>query len=196
MIRLGILGSTRGTSMQAIMTAIDKKKLAAKIAVVLSNREDALILDKAQQHQIPAFFIDPTGLQREQYDQLLTAKLHAFEVDYVLLIGYMRILSAPFIADWPHKIMNVHPSLLPAFANKMDKAVHQAVLNAGLSETGCTVHEVTENVDSGPIILQKKCAVFRDDTVETLKARVQELEGAALIEAVGWALAQQNITPE
>ena len=92
---------------------------------------------------------------------------------------------AEFIAKWRNKIINVHPSLLPAFAGGVDQDVHQSVLKAGLKETGCTIHWVTEAVDAGPVIIQKKCPVFLNDTVDTLKKRVQGLEGEALVEAVG-----------
>jgi phosphoribosylglycinamide formyltransferase-1 len=159
-------------------------KLKAEVALVISNKPDALILDRARSSHLPAQFIDPTGLSREDYDAQVSAVLHEKAIDFIVLIGYMRILSAPFVHEWQHKIMNVHPSLLPAFAGKMDLAVHEAVLAAGVAETGCTVHYVTENVDAGPIIVQKKCAVLPDDTALLLKQRVQQLEGAALVEAV------------
>ena len=98
----------------------------------------------------------------------------------LLSVGYMRILSAEFVTEWNNKVINVHPSLLPAFAGKMDLEVHQAVLD----ETGCTIHYVTPEVDEGPVLLQKKCAVLKNDTAESLKNRVQLLEGAALVEAI------------
>lgn len=192
MINLGILGSTRGTSMQGIVTAIEDKVLSARVTVVLSNREDALILTKAREKQIPAFFINPINLSREQYDEYLSNTLRDHQVDYVLLIGYARIISAPFIATWRHRILNIHPSLLPAFANKMDRAVHEAVLQAGITETGCTVHEVTEDVDEGPIILQKRCPVLPGDTIDTLKDRVQQLEGKALVEAIQYLIRKRE----
>jgi phosphoribosylglycinamide formyltransferase-1 len=195
MLKIGILGSTRGSAMQPIIAAQESNQLKAELVVVISNQEDALILDKARQHHIPACFLDQAKLKRADYDALLSNKLKEYAVDYVVLIGYMRILSEPFIAAWRHKVMNVHPSLLPAFANKMDRAVHQAVLEAGVRETGCTVHEVTERVDEGPIILQKKCPVFDNDTIDTLKARVQSLEGQALIEAIQiMALTKRDVT--
>jgi phosphoribosylglycinamide formyltransferase-1 len=106
------------------------------------------------------------------------------DVELVVLIGYMRILSPEFVTAWENKIINVHPSLLPDFAGGMGNAVHQAVLDAGKAETGCTVHYVTEEVDAGPIVVQKRCAVLPDDTVESLKVKVQELEAVALIEAI------------
>jgi phosphoribosylglycinamide formyltransferase-1 len=128
--------------------------------------------------------VDPTGISREQFDQRLSDILRQHDVNLVVLIGYMRILSDAFVQAWEKHIINVHPSLLPAFAGKMDKEVHKAVLASGVKETGCTVHYVTPQLDAGPIILQKKCPVLPDDTIDSLKQRVQDLEGLALVEAV------------
>lgn len=179
MRHLAILGSTRGTSMLALIDAIQQKKLDAKIEVVISNKSDAPILQRAQENGLPFF-----SVEAKNPDALISQILRAHKVDVVILIGYMRILSNEFVNEWRNKMINVHPSLLPAFAGGMDGKVHQAVLDAGVTETGCTVHYVTEEVDAGPILVQKKCAVLPGDTVESLKVRVQELEGVALIEAV------------
>ncbi len=184
MIRLGVLGSTRGSNLSALTDAIKRKKLHASIEVVISNKSDALILERAREQRLRAQFIDSSELSRDAYDRRVSAALHAYQVELIVLIGYMRILSAEFVREWQGKIINVHPSLLPAFAGKMDLDVHAAVLAAGVSETGCTVHHVTEEVDAGPIVLQKRCEVLSDDTAETLKARVQQLEGEALVEAI------------
>ena len=185
MIRLAVLGSTRGTNLTAINDAITRRKLDAEIEIVLSNKPDALILERAREYRLRAQFMDSAGLSREEYDKRVSAALRSYDVQLLVLIGYMRILSADFVREWQGKIINVHPSLLPAFAGKMDLDVHQAVLAAGVTETGCTVHYVTEEVDAGPILLQKKCAVQPGDSAESLKARVQQLEGAALTEAIG-----------
>ena len=176
MIRLGILGSTRGTVMLSLISAIKEKRLAAEIAVVCSNRVGAGILENATSHGLIT--------QCESDDQKISDILKKYQVDLVVLIGYMKILSAGFIDVWRERVINVHPSLLPAFAGGMDQNVHQAVLNAGIKETGCTVHFVTEKVDEGPILLQKKCRVLPEDTVDSLKARVQVLEAVALIELI------------
>jgi phosphoribosylglycinamide formyltransferase-1 len=184
MRRLAVLGSTRGTDMQAIIDAIANQTLLASIEVVISNKQDAYILERARLHQLNAVFVDPACLSREEYDKKLVAVLSQYQVDLIVLIGYMRILSNHFIVHWRNKIINVHPSLLPAFAGGMDNNVHQAVLNAGVKETGCTVHYVTEDIDAGPILIQKRCAILVDDTVESLKSRVQKLEAEALIEAI------------
>jgi phosphoribosylglycinamide formyltransferase 1 len=182
--QLGILGSTRGTVMLDLFEAIQHKQLDANISIVLSNKSDAMILENARKHGCHALFVDPNHLTREAYDRQLSHALQEAQVDLVVLIGYMRILSGEFLKIWHDKVINVHPSLLPAFSGKMNHDVHQAVLDAKIKETGCTVHYVTEEVDSGPILVQEKCRVLPGDTVERLKARVQALEGVALIAAI------------
>lgn len=184
MIHVAILSSTRGTNLTAIVEAIQQKKLPASIDIVLSNKREAQILDRAASYGLRTQFVDSMGLTREAYDQKLSVLLQQYAVDLLVLMGYMRILSAAFVAEWKNKIINVHPSLLPAFAGKMDLDVHRAVLESGVKETGCTVHYVTEEVDAGPIILQKKCSVLPLDTPEILKKRVQQLEGEALVAAI------------
>ena len=184
MKRLAVLGSTRGTNLQPIYAAIQSRQLNASLEIVISNKADAFILSRARELGLPTEFVNPTDLTREEYDKRVSALLKHHQIDLVVLIGYMRILSDDFIRAWRQKIINVHPSLLPAFAGMMDLAVHDAVLKAQVPETGCTVHYVTEVVDGGPIILQKKCKVLADDTPETLKARVQVLEGEALVSAI------------
>jgi len=121
---------------------------------------------------------------REEYDRRLDVLLKKSGAELILLIGWMRILSPWFCAAWENRVINVHPSLLPEFAGGMDTDVHAAVIKAGRKESGCTVHIAAPEVDSGPIILQKRCPVLEDDTPQTLKSRVQKLEGEALIEAV------------
>ncbi|QMT61755.1 phosphoribosylglycinamide formyltransferase [Legionella sp. PC997] len=184
MIRIAVLGSTRGTNLNALVAAIEQHHLAASIELVLSNKEDALILEKAANFGIQSMFANPQGLSRTEFDNYLSAILKQHQIELIVLIGYMRILSAEFVSQWENKIINIHPSLLPAHAGLMNLDVHQSVLDEADTETGCTVHFVTEQVDAGPIILQKKCPVFPGDTAELLKARVQELEGLALIEAI------------
>lgn len=184
MIRLAILGSTRGTNLTALVEAINQKILNASIKLVISNKTDALILEKGQQFNLKTRFVDPKNLSAEAYDEVLSAILTEHKIDLVVLIGYMRILSAKFVKTWESKVINIHPSLLPAHAGLMNLAVHQAVLNAGEQASGCTVHFVTEELDAGPIILQKICPVLKEDNAEDLKARVQQLESTALVEAI------------
>jgi len=183
-LKLAVLGSTRGTDLQAIIDAVSAGQLSASIEVVLSNKEDAFILERARNHSLNAKFLDQNGWSRVEYDQQLSTTLKQYSPDLILLIGWMKILSREFVHEWKGKIWNVHPSLLPKHAGGMDLNVHQAVLDAHETETGCTIHEVDAEVDSGKIILQKKCAVESGDTAETLKAKVQKLEGEAFIEAL------------
>ncbi len=184
MIQLGVLGSTRGTDLQAILDAIKSGDLNADVSVVLSNRKNAYILKRAENHSVPALFISHKGKPREEFDSEMTVVLKEHNVDLVLLIGFMRILSAEFCQEWHNKLLNVHPSLLPKYAGGMDTNVHEEVLKNGDTETGCTIHFVTEEVDGGPILIQKKCPVYDNDNVDTLKGKVQALEGRAFVEAI------------
>ena len=184
MIRLGVLGSTNGTDLQAILDAISGRKLNANVAVLISNRANAYILERARNHNVPAFFISHKKKTRKEFDTEMTAVLKKHNVDLVLLIGFMRILSAEFCREWQDRILNVHPSLLPKYTGGMDMNVHTEVLKNGDKETGCTIHFVTEELDAGPILVQKSCRVETDETVQSLKAKVQALEGVAFIDAI------------
>ena len=184
MINIGVLGSTKGTDLQAILDAIHSKNLNATVSTVISNRKNAYILDRAKDHGVPFYFISHKGKDRKNFDAEMTGVLKKHEVDLVLLIGFMRILSSSFCREWRDRILNVHPSLLPKYAGGMDTNVHEEVLKNKDKETGCTIHFVTDELDSGPILIQKKCAVEEGDTVETLKSKVQALEGEAFLEAI------------
>ena len=183
-IKLGILGSTNGTDLQAILDAVAYGELNAEVSVVLSNRKSAYILERAQNNNVPAFFLSHKEKTREEFDSEMTTVLKDHKVDLVLLIGFMRILSPVFCREWKDKLLNVHPSLLPKYAGGMDTNVHEEVLKNGETEAGCTIHFVTDEVDGGPILIQKRCFVESDDTVESLKTKVQKLEGKAFIEAI------------
>ena len=183
-IKLGILGSTKGTDLQAIIDSIDLKKLDAIVEVVISNSSNAYILERATKHNIPTFFISHLDKEREQFDDEISTILKKYKVDLVLLIGFMRILSATFCREWKGRILNVHPSLLPKYAGGMDTNVHEEVIKNRDVETGCTIHFVTEAVDAGPILIQKKCSVDPNDTPDSLKKKVQSLEGKAFIDAI------------
>ena len=191
MIKLGVLGSTRGTDLKAIIDSINKKELGAEIVVVISNKKGAYILERAKQNKIPYVFISHKGKNREEFDGEITSVLKKSEVELILLIGFMRILSAGFCHVWRDRLLNVHPSLLPKYAGGMDVSIHEEVLKNRERKTGCTVHFVTEDVDKGPILIQKSCPVDDNDTVETLKTKVQQLEGAAFVESI--KLIQNNI---
>lgn len=185
-LRIGILGSTRGTSMQPIIDAIEQNALNAKIVIVISNKIDAGILSKARKHNIQASYvpentIDGIRKKRNDFDDEVSSILQLHNVKLVLMIGYMRIVSNNFCKLWKNRCVNVHPSLLPDFSKGMDLDVHSAVINSGKKESGCTIHFVTEDLDEGPIVYQLTCAVKPNDTPLSLKNRVQLLEGEAFI---------------
>jgi phosphoribosylglycinamide formyltransferase-1 len=179
--RLGILISGRGSNMEAIAENIAQGKLSAEIVVVISNRPDAPGLEIAHRRGIEALPIPSKGLDRTVYDQMLIDALQKHSVDLVCLAGYMRMLSSAFIRAFPNRILNIHPSLLPAFPG-LD-AQHQA-LEHGVRLSGCTVHFVDEYLDAGPIILQAPVPVLDDDTVDTLSARILREEHRIYSEAL------------
>jgi phosphoribosylglycinamide formyltransferase-1 len=168
-VRLGILISGRGSNFEAIANQIARRKLDAEIAVVISNRANAPGLEIARQRGIPMRVIASAGMERATYDKLLIEELKTHEVDLVCLAGFMRLLSAGFIRAFPDRVLNIHPSLLPAFPG-LD-AQRQA-LEYGARITGCTVHFVDEFLDSGPIVIQSAVPVLDADTVDLLSARI------------------------
>ncbi|WP_071663076.1 phosphoribosylglycinamide formyltransferase [Francisella frigiditurris] len=183
-LNLVILGSTRGSNMQAIIDAIQNQELNAHISLVISNKKEAYILERAKSNNIENIFISAKNKTREEYDKIVADEINKYKPDLILLIGYMRILSKDFVNSFKNKILNIHPSLLPKHPGLMDLAVHQAVIDAKDQETGCTIHEVTEEVDNGKIILQLKCKVDKTDSAEELKEKVQELEKKAWIQVI------------
>ena len=184
-LRVAVLGSTRGTAMQGILDALAAHTLeGVQLVRVLSDKVTAPILDRATKYKIPTLFVDPKGKTREAFDEEVTAFLREDRVDLILMIGYMRIVSDAFVKTWHGRMLNIHPSLLPKHAGLMNRAVHEAVLNAKETETGCTIHQVTEEVDGGAIVLQKTCPVLPGDTVDALKDRVQSLEQQAFVEVL------------
>ena len=182
-MRLGILISGRGSNFEAIANSIARKKLDAEIAIVISNRANAPGIEIARERGIPLRIILSAGMDRETYDKLLIDELQTHEVDLVCLAGFMRLLSADFIRAFPNRVLNIHPSLLPAFTG-LD-AQRQA-LDYGVRVTGCTVHFVDEYLDSGPIIVQSAVPVLDSDTVETLSARILLQEHVIYPKAIGY----------
>src|SRR5580658_5828808 len=164
--RIGVLLSGRGSNFEALAESMEAGRIPnAEIAIVVSNREGAPGIEKAKSRGIPTQVIPSKGLEREAYDRQVAAALQDAKVDLVCLAGYMRLLSPFFIAAYPRRILNIHPSLLPVFPGL--EAQRQA-LEHGVKFTGCTVHFVDENLDAGPIVLQAGIAVHDDDTQETL----------------------------
>ncbi len=181
MKRLGILISGRGSNFEAIAANIAAGKLPAEIALVVSNRPEARGLETARSLGLPAVCVPSKGLDREVYDRMVLAELRRHKVEIVCLAGFMRLLSANFIREYPNRILNIHPSLLPAFPG-LD-AQRQA-LEHGVKITGCTVHFVDEHLDAGPIILQAAVPVLDNDTVESLSARILREEHRIYSEAL------------
>ena len=184
MIKVGVLGSSNGTDLQPVLDEIANGKLEATVSVAISNIQNAYILKRAEKNGVPSFYISHKNQTREQFDSKITQLFLKYEVQLILLIGFMRILSSKFCLDWKDKILNVHPSLLPKYAGGMDISVHEEVIKNKDRETGCTIHIVTEKLDSGPILIQKKCSVSPLDNAKTLKEKVQKLEGDAFLEAI------------
>ncbi|MES2998051.1 MAG: bifunctional phosphoribosylaminoimidazolecarboxamide formyltransferase/IMP cyclohydrolase [Pseudomonadota bacterium] len=189
MFNIAILGSTRGSHLPALAAAATTT-LPAKIALVISDRQDAVILDRAKTLNVPSHYLDAKGLTREAYAKKLDRILQQHRIDVILLLGFMRILDGSLTEKWQGRILNVHPSLLPRYAGLMDFQVHHAVLANGDSETGCTVHEVTDIVDGGKILVQKRCSISPEETPESLKTKVQVLEKQALLEALHLCLSR------
>jgi len=179
--KLGILLSGRGSNFEAIARNVAAGTLSAEIAIVVSNRDDAPGLATAKRMGLNTRCIASKGRLREEHDADMVAALRGAGVELVVLAGYMRLLSKEFIHAFPQQILNIHPSLLPAFPG-LD--AQQQALDYGVKVTGCTVHFVDEHLDHGPIITQRTVAVMEDDTVETLSARILEQEHIAYSEAI------------
>lgn len=179
--RLGILLSGRGSNFLALQTAIDRGELPARIALVVSNLPEAPGLAWARELGLPAIAIPHQGARRQEHEERVLAALREARVDWVCLAGYMRLLSPGFLAAYPQRILNIHPSLLPAFPGVDAQA--QALAH-GVKVSGCTVHLVDEGLDSGPIVIQKSVPVLDSDTVESLSARILEQEHLAYPEAL------------
>ena len=179
MFRIAVLASTKGTDLQAIIDEIKAGKMqGVELAVVISNKKNCYALERARTQGYKTVFINPKNKTREGFDEKVAEILEKERVGLIVLVGYMRILTENFVSKFPRKIINVHPALIPKFSGKdfFGKSVHEAVLAAGEKETGMTIHYVNKGVDTGTVILQKKCPVELNDTPETLKVKVQALE--------------------
>jgi phosphoribosylglycinamide formyltransferase 1 len=184
MLAIGVLGSTRGSNLIPLQERLKQAQTAAEIRFLISNQPQAGILDRAIELEIPHSCIPSKGQSRADFEGKVTQAFQEYQVKYILLMGFMRIVSADFITHWKGNILNVHPSLLPNYAGLMDMDIHRAVIADACAQSGCTVHYVSDVVDEGPILVQKSCAVLADDSAERLKKRVQELEVQALFEAI------------
>lgn len=175
-MRIGVLGSGSGSNLQAILDVIAAGTLDASVVLVLSDKPDAFILERARRQGIAAGVIDCGGFRSrfpEEAQRRVVDQLREAGVDLVCLAGFMRLVGGPLLAAFSGRILNIHPSLLPAFPGL--EAWRQA-LEAGVGETGCTVHRVDEGMDTGPVVLQERVPVMAGDTAESLHARIQEAE--------------------
>ena len=184
--KIGVVVSGRGSNLQSIIDHIAKGKLNVEIAVVVSDHKEAFALERAAKAGIPTAVVERKGCKdKAEFEDKIDAALRKAGAEVVVLAGFMRILTGHFISRWEHKIINIHPALLPSF--KGLDAQGQAV-DYGVKVAGCTVHFVDEGTDTGPIILQKVVPVLDDDTEETLAARILKEEHKALPEAIQlWA---------
>ena len=178
MLKLGVLASGRGSNLQAIIEAIERGALDATIEVIISNKVDAKALNLAKDHNLKGMFLDPQSVRDEAnpkiaYDKNILTVLQEHDVEVLVLAGYMKIVTPLLIQAYPNRIMNIHPSLLPAFPGLH---VQEKALAWGVKVSGCTVHFVSEGVDEGPIILQAAVPISDTDTSETLAARILEQE--------------------
>ena len=173
-LRVAVLASGRGSNLQAIIDAIETGRVQAQIVAVISNKKDAIALERARKHGLSDVFVDPKPYagrpdSREAYDRSLLEILQQHEVELVLLAGYMKIVTTVLVNAYANRMMNIHPSLLPSFPG-LD--VQKKAIDWGCKLAGCTVHFVTEGVDEGPIIIQAAVPILDDDTPETLAARI------------------------
>jgi phosphoribosylglycinamide formyltransferase 1 len=173
-LRVAVLASGRGSNLQAIIDAIEAGQVQATIVAVISNKQDAVALERARRHGLPDLFVDPKPFagrpdSREAYDHALLDILTKHDVELVLLAGYMKIVTAVLVNAYANQMMNIHPSLLPSFPGL---EVQKKAIEWGCKLAGCTVHFVTEGVDEGPIILQAAVPILDGDTAETLAARI------------------------
>jgi|RhiMetStandDraft_4_1073278.scaffolds.fasta_scaffold06701_6 phosphoribosylglycinamide formyltransferase 1 len=185
-LRVAVLASGRGSNLQAIIDAIEAGQVQAQIVAVISNKKDAVALDRARKHGLPELFVDPKPFagqpdSREAYDRVLLEVLQQQHVELVLLAGYMKIVTAVLVNAFANRMMNIHPSLLPSFPGL---EVQKKAIDWGCKLAGCTVHFVTEGVDEGPIIVQAAVPVLDSDTSEALAARILEQEHKIYPQAV------------
>jgi phosphoribosylglycinamide formyltransferase-1 len=183
-MNLAVLISGRGSNLEAILKAIDKGIIKANISIVISNKKDARGLEIARKFGIKTAFVNPKDFpNREEYDKFLVKLINDHKVDYVILAGYMRILTDYFIDSFENRIINIHPSLIPSF--KGLKAQKQA-LEFGAKFSGCTVHFVSKELDSGPVIIQAVVPILPDDTEKTLSERILKYEHLIYPQAIKW----------
>ena len=182
---IAVFASTNGTDLQAIIDEIKASNLPeADLKFVLSDKKDCYALERAKDQGFKTIFIDPKRKTREEFDEECIKHLKENNIELILLIGYMRLISKDLVNEYKNMIMNIHPSLLPAFAGGMDKNVHEEILDYGAKVSGCTLHFVDEGADTGPIISQAPVIIEEDETVDSLKEKVQAEEKKSFIKAI------------
>lgn len=186
-VKIGVLISGGGTNLQAIIDNIENGNINGEIELIASNRKEAYGLTRGKQAGIETLYLDRKNFSsEEEYDLELVKKFKEKNVELIVLAGYLRVLSKGFIKEFKNKIINIHPSLIPSFCGKgyYGNKVHQAVLESGVKVTGATVHFVDEGTDTGPIIMQDVVKVLDDDNLESLKAKVLDLEHKLLVQVI------------
>lgn len=178
---IAVLVSGNGSNLQSIIDKVADGSLTVNLSVVISNKDGVKALERARTHKIPAYFIEYKGIEREEHERQIIKILQEYKVDLVVLAGYMRLLTPFFLGQYKNRVINIHPSLLPAFPGTSG---YEDALKYGVKITGCTVHFVDEGMDTGKIILQKVIEVREDDTIDTLKERGLKVEHQALPEAI------------
>lgn len=191
-INIGVLVSGEGSNLQAMIDTIEKNELPARISIVISNKKKAVALQRAQHHGITAICIEKKDFSsKAEFDMAIYNEMKNHHVDYIVLAGYLEILGEAFVAKYPNKIINIHPSLIPSFCGDRyyGHHVHKAVLDYGAKITGATVHFVDKGTDTGPIIIQECVKVMQDDDIHSLAARVLHVEHKILTQALKWLIA-------
>lgn len=188
MLRIAVLASGSGTDLQSILDACENGQIDGKVILVISDNSDAFALERGRNHGAEALYIDHRDKSREEHEKSISEEIDKRDIGLIVLAGYLRMLTPYFTSKYKNMIINIHPALLPKYGGKGMHGfnVHEAVLESGDEESGCTVHLVTEEVDGGPVIAQMRVKVMDDDTPETLQARVLEKEHILLPLVVQW----------
>lgn len=183
-LKIAVLASGGATDMEPIAVAIEKGKLNAEITVLICDKPEAYALTRAEKHHIPAIYLSPKNKSRKEFHERVMEVLEEYGSDLILFIGYMMLASSEFVNINERKTWNVHPALLPMFAGGMDRAVHLEILKRGAKKTGATLMYIDDGADTGPIIDEEVVDVFFNDTVDTLRERVQAAEQRLLIKYI------------
>ncbi|MGB7402723.1 MAG: phosphoribosylglycinamide formyltransferase [Arcobacter sp.] len=185
MKRIGILSSHNGSGFDTLLEACENKTINAQVILVISNNQEAKVLQKASLSHVPNFVVNAKKYPDENLDEKITKLMLEFKVDYIFLSGYMKKIEENLLKSFPNKIINSHPALLPKFGGKgmYGRFVHESVIKEKQKESGCTIHFVNENYDEGKYIIQEKISLSNDETVETLEDKIKDLEKKAIVKA-------------